>query len=88
MKKLFLGRTARYLGIFMILMAFSLSLTSCVVHTPSSHRTTHKRIPPGQHKKLHGDKSAKRYTPKKQKKHYKKTGKPNHMKKNNHKRGR
>lgn len=27
MKKLFLGRTARYLGIFMILMAFSLSLT-------------------------------------------------------------
>jgi len=39
----------------------------------------HRSLPPGQHKKVHGDKSAKKYAPGQQKKH-----KNNSYKKKNH----
>ncbi|TGD58510.1 hypothetical protein [Flavobacterium humi] len=46
----------------------SLGLTSCVVHEhhPHRHRTVivkEKRIPPGQAKKRHGDRSARDHAP-------------------------
>jgi hypothetical protein len=52
----------------------SIGFTSCTVHThhPHRHRTVivkEKRIPPGQHKKMHGDQSAKKYAPGQRKKH-------------------
>ncbi len=37
----------------------------------------HRSLPPGQHKKIHGDKSAKKYAPGQQNKYYKK-GKKHH----------
>lgn len=54
--------------IILILIAlFTLSLSSCYVH-----KHPHGHIPPGQAKKIHGEKSAKRYAPGQQKKHHKK----------------
>lgn len=40
----------------------------------------HRNLPPGQHKKIHGDKSAKYYAPGQQKKHNKYYKKKNHHK--------
>ncbi len=48
--------------------AVALLLSSCSVHTHSNRSHKHrvrseKKIPPGQHKKMHGDKSARDYAP-------------------------
>lgn len=59
---------------FIILLSFlmiSIGFTSCTVH---HHRTVvvkEKRIPPGQAKKMHGDRSAKNYAPGQRKKNKK-----------------
>lgn len=70
MKKLFFNRTARFATVFILLLAFSATLTSCVVHR-NTHHTERRNLPPGQEKKLRGDRSAKRYAPGQQKKQYK-----------------
>lgn len=89
MKKINIKKLVRYSGLLMLLLAFSVSLTSCVVHTPSHHKHRSAKVPPGHAKKFYGDKSAKRYAPGQQKKkHHGKLGKGHGMKKNNHKRGR
>lgn len=49
--------------IFILIGLFTLSLSSCYVN-----RHPHGHIPPGQAKKIRGDKSAKRYAPGQQKK--------------------
>lgn len=89
MKKINFKKLVRYSGLLMLLLAFSASLTSCVVHTPSHRQHRSAKVPPGHAKKYYGDRSAKRYAPGQQKK--KQHGKPvkgHGMKKNNHKRGR
>lgn len=80
MKKIFLGKLARYTTIFLLLFAFSVTFTSCVVR--SSHHNKHRSLPPGQHKKIHGERSAKRYAPGQQKKHSKKNNGKKHSKHN------
>ncbi|MBZ5858665.1 hypothetical protein [Flavihumibacter profundi] len=56
-------------NLFSALVAITVSLTSCtnkmVVVAPSSH---HQNLPPGQEKKIYGEKSAKSYAPGQQKK--------------------
>lgn len=87
MKKINFKKLARYSGLLMLLFAFSLSVTSCVVKTPHHHEK--RKLPPGQEKKLRGDRSAKRYAPGQQKKkHHKKPGKGHKMKTNKQNRGR
>lgn len=86
MKKINFKKLVRYSGLLMLLLAFSASLTSCVVHTPSHRQHRSAKVPPGHAKKYYGDRSAKRYAPGQQKK--KQPGKGHGMKKNNHKRGR
>ncbi len=47
-------------------LVMSLGFTSCVVHTHHPRRAVvvkQKRMPPGQAKKIYGDKSAKRHAP-------------------------
>lgn len=73
-----LGKIARYAFITLLLISFSTTLTSCVVHSPSKNRHHSSKMPPGQHKKVHGDRSAKRYAPGQQKKQYKKQNKRHH----------
>jgi hypothetical protein len=49
-----------------LVLLFALSLSNCSVNW-RTHRASHsyktKKLPPGQAKKLHGDKSAKKYAP-------------------------
>lgn len=73
-----LGKIARYAFISLLLISFSATLISCVVHSPSKNRHHSSKMPPGQHKKVHGDRSAKRYAPGQQKKQYKKQNKKHH----------
>ena len=73
MKKINFTKWARYTGILMLLVAFSATLTSCVVHTPNHHHSRGAKVPPGQAKKYYGERSAKRYAPGQQKKQYKKS---------------
>ena len=61
-------KVARYAATALLFGAFSVSLTNCVVHTPRHNAPRHKQIPPGRHKKMHGERSAKRYAPGQQKK--------------------
>lgn len=70
MRKLFFSRTTRFATIMLMLLAFSTTLTSCVVHH-KSHRMERRNLPPGHEKKLRGERSAKRYAPGQQKKQYK-----------------
>ena len=65
----------KYLTAFLLVLSFTLPLTSCVVHTPQHHRERpHKKHAPGHQKKIYGDRSAKRHAPGQQKK------KPTHKK--------
>ena len=78
-------KTIRVLQVF-IVAALAISVVSCrsskskdgsVViagKRPSSTQSSAKRLPPGQAKKLNGDKSAKAYAPGQQKKKSKKKG--------------
>lgn len=59
--------------IAVLITALSISFTGC--KTTVTHTTTTKSskpLPPGQAKKIHGDKSAKKYAPGQQKKKHKK----------------
>ncbi|MEG0917521.1 MAG: hypothetical protein RSF68_10955 [Myroides sp.] len=82
MKKLLFSRTARYATIFLLLLAFSATFTSCVVRPP--HHSERRKLPPGHEKKLRGDRSAKRYAPGQQKKQHHKE----HKQRKGNKRGR
>ncbi|MFV8374932.1 hypothetical protein [Flavobacterium sp. LB1P62] len=56
---------SRFTTIFLIAV-FAISLSNCAVRVgTNSNRASYKakRIPPGQAKKMNGDKSAKRYAP-------------------------
>jgi outer membrane PBP1 activator LpoA protein len=46
-----------------IIMLFAIALTSCSVHTTHKKSTVTKKVPPGQAKKMSGQKSAKNYAP-------------------------
>ena len=88
MKKQIVNKTLHYATALLLLLVFSANLTSCVVRQSNRHHREQK-IPPGQHKKIHGDRSAKRYAPGQQKKQYKKANKHyNDNKGNKHKRSR
>jgi len=50
MKKLLFSRTARYATIFLLLLAFSVTFTSCVVRPP--HHSERRKLPPGHEKKI------------------------------------
>lgn len=52
------------IGIIILVILFALSTSNCHVQmgTPRTHHKV-KRIPPGQAKKINGDKSAKKYAP-------------------------
>ncbi|WP_426485717.1 hypothetical protein [Flavobacterium sp. 2] len=57
--------------ITLVLLFLVLSVISCSthVHTGPGPAPTGKKVPPGQAKKMNGDKSAKAYAPGQQKKH-------------------
>jgi hypothetical protein len=57
--------------IVLVLLFLVLSVISCSthVHTGPGPAPTGKKVPPGQAKKMNGDKSAKAYAPGQQKKH-------------------
>ncbi|MFC0781004.1 hypothetical protein [Flavobacterium sp. HJSW_4] len=65
------SKITRIAVIVLVLLFLVLSVISCTTHT---HTHTHapapsgKKIPPGQAKKMNGDKSAKAYAPGQQKK--------------------
>lgn len=46
-----------------IMLLFAISITSCVVHTGTTKTVKTKQVPPGQAKKMSGQKSAKNYAP-------------------------
>lgn len=52
----------------LVLIFLLLSIISCSTHIHGQPQTTSKRVPPGQAKKMNGDKSAKAYAPGQQKK--------------------
>ena len=61
MKSILTGRLYYVIALFLLAMC----LNSCA-HVHSSKRTSvtkHKKLPPGQAKKVTGDKSAKKYAP-------------------------
>jgi len=67
------SKITRIAVIVLVLLFLVLSVISCTTHT-HTHTHTHapapsgKKIPPGQAKKMNGDKSAKAYAPGQQKK--------------------
>ena len=72
-------KTKKHLLVLLVLSAFLLFGTGCVVHYPTYHKKgviistkPNGKIPPGQMKKMTGEKSAKAYAPGQQKKHKKK----------------
>ena len=78
-------RIFKYVMLLVMLVSFTLPLTSCVVSTPQNQRENrHYKRPPGHQKKLYGDRSAKRYAPGQQKKKH--NSKPQ-KKSGNHKGG-
>lgn len=62
---IFFKRTTRFFTLICILGTLVLSSTSCTVHRTGHQHGT--KVPPGQAKKYHGDRSAKRYAPGQQK---------------------
>ncbi len=51
-------------AVALIAILFAASFSSCSIHTRSNKSTYKaKKLPPGQAKKIYGDKSAKRYAP-------------------------
>jgi len=63
------SKITRIAVVALVLLFLLLSVISCSVHShTSTTTTTGKRIPPGQAKKMNGDKSAKAYAPGQQKK--------------------
>ncbi|QSW89712.1 MULTISPECIES: hypothetical protein [Flavobacterium] len=64
------SKITRIAVIVLVLLFLVLSVISCSTHVHSSHPrpASGKRIPPGQAKKMSGDKSAKAYAPGQQKK--------------------
>ncbi|MBS7253174.1 hypothetical protein [Flavobacterium branchiicola] len=68
-------QTSKYTKIavvVLVLLFLILSVVSCSTHTHTHTYTpapSGKKIPPGQAKKMNGDKSAKAYAPGQQKKH-------------------
>ena len=61
MKKIKLSK----LGILFLVILVSFSVSNCTVHTKPHHHHSHstKKIPPGQAKKMTGQKSAKSHAP-------------------------
>lgn len=59
------SKITRYAIILLVLLFLVLSVLSCSTHTSSS---SSGKVPPGQAKKMNGDKSAKAYAPGQQKK--------------------
>ena len=55
-------RTFKYsrFAVAVLVAVFTISLSNCVAHVGTR---SHKRLPPGQAKKVTGEKSAKRYAP-------------------------
>lgn len=49
-------------GMTIIVILFTFSISSCTIHA-GTHSHTAKKVPPGQAKKMNGDKSAKKYAP-------------------------
>lgn len=62
------SKITRIAVVALILLFLLLSVISCSVHSHTNTTTTGKKIPPGQAKKMNGDKSAKAYAPGQQKK--------------------
>jgi hypothetical protein len=60
MKKIKISR----FGMTILVILFAFSISNCHVKM-GAHRSSHKakRLPPGHAKKIHGDKSAKKYAP-------------------------
>ncbi|MBD1428921.1 quinol oxidase subunit 4 [Sphingobacterium litopenaei] len=61
---------------YALVAIIALSVTSCY----TNGRHAHGHLPPGQAKKIYGDKSAKRHAPGQKKKNNKKSKKPKHHK--------
>ncbi|WET03504.1 hypothetical protein [Flavobacterium sp. YJ01] len=63
------SKITRIAVVALVLLFLLLSVISCSVHSHTNTTpTTGKKIPPGQAKKMNGDKSAKAYAPGQQKK--------------------
>ncbi|RXM42602.1 hypothetical protein [Flavobacterium sp. YO12] len=64
------SKYTKYIIIVMVILFVIISAISCSTHTHTyTPATSGKKIPPGQAKKMNGDKSAKAYAPGQQKKH-------------------
>lgn len=64
------SKYTKYIIIVMVILFVIISAISCSTHTHTYTPTpSGKKIPPGQAKKMNGDKSAKAYAPGQQKKH-------------------
>lgn len=63
------SKITRIAVVALVLLFLVLSVISCSTHTHvHNHHAPGKKIPPGQAKKMNGDKSAKAYAPGQQKK--------------------
>lgn len=62
------SKITRIAVVILVLLFLLLSVISCSTHTHTHTTTTTKKVPPGQAKKMNGDKSAKAYAPGQQKK--------------------
>ncbi|MBB4803309.1 purine-cytosine permease-like protein [Flavobacterium nitrogenifigens] len=63
------SKITRIAVVALVLLFLVLSVLSCSTHShTNTYTTTEKKIPPGQAKKMNGDKSAKAYAPGQQKK--------------------
>ncbi|MFH6935364.1 hypothetical protein [Flavobacterium sp. FlaQc-30] len=64
------SKYTKYIIIVMVILFVIISAISCSTHTHTyTPVPSGKKIPPGQAKKMNGDKSAKAYAPGQQKKH-------------------
>lgn len=64
------SKYTKYIIIVMVILFVVISAISCSTHTHTyTPAPSGKKIPPGQAKKMNGDKSAKAYAPGQQKKH-------------------
>ena len=64
------SKYTKYIIIVMVILFVIISAISCSTHTHTyAPAPSGKKIPPGQAKKMNGDKSAKAYAPGQQKKH-------------------
>ncbi|WP_433829509.1 hypothetical protein [Flavobacterium anhuiense] len=62
------SKITRIAVVALVLLFLLLSVISCSTHVHNSGRPNSGKIPPGQAKKMNGDKSAKAYAPGQQKK--------------------